>query len=144
MNIFLPLLHSWTGKLQSSYMEIIAVTFFTIRLHLLVGCSSASKKSDYPLKEVSFHKQPNRSHPLSRSEWLEISVFVKTRMEKLIKLEKTEFPQVTNIIVFKYVINHVTLMLTFEVQPLSIEILLYIYIYYSWDFYRKKNGYIRC
>lgn len=58
-------------------------------------------------------------------------------MEKLIKLEKTEFPQVTNIIVFKYVINHVTLMLTFEVQPLSIEILLYIYIIYE-TFIEKK------
>lgn len=59
-------------------------------------------------------------------------------MEKLIKLEKTEFPQVTNIIVFKYVINHVTLMLTFEVQPLSIEILLYIYILFMRLLSKKK------
>lgn len=57
-------------------------------------------------------------------------------MEKLIKLEKAEFPWVTNIIVFKYVINYVMLMLTFEVQPLKCR---YIYTYIMYDFYREKK-----
>lgn len=57
-------------------------------------------------------------------------------MEKLIKLEKAQFPRVTNIIVFKYVINYVMLMLTFEVQPLKCR---YIYTYIMYDFYREKK-----